>query len=93
MPDNEILLLLHEKRIELIDLIIQKVNKLSLCLSGHRRGRKQPDQLLQFLIGQILISPTRQRCLNLPLQPFPKLHWNEGIKMTGNETWFDQKEG
>lgn len=81
MADNEILFLFHEESIKLLDLIVQQVHKLLLSLPILKGAiqqcwsrRNQSDKLLQFLVRQKLVPPTRQRFLNLLFQPFPELH-------------------
>lgn len=89
VPDNEILLLLHEEGIELVDLIVQQVHELRLRLPGlpiqHRRRRRdQLHKLLQILVRQELVPPARQRLPHLVLQPLPKLHlvwFSETLKL------------
>lgn len=81
MPNDEILFLFHEERIELVDLVVQQHHELLLRLAVLERSvqhcwrrRNQSHQLLQVLVGQELVPPPGQGFLNLLLQPLPKLH-------------------
>lgn len=71
MADYEVLLLLHEKGIELINLRVQQANELGMDIGV---AGDETDEFLQVLVGEEFLTPIGQCVFNLLLQPLPELH-------------------
>ena len=67
LADDEVLLLLDKKGVELIDLGIEKLCKLRLGLGRWVGAGDEADQLLEILIGEELVPPLWKGLLYLLL--------------------------